>query len=256
MSSDYGNYGGYTDGGFNTDGNAGGFSTDNGIAEKHQSRTSLTPVTIKQINDAEQDVPDGDFKINQIELNMVSFVGIIRRIDDQTSGIVLKVEDGTGTIDVKKWTDATTSTTEELEKYNKELGKYVFVSGALKSFNNRKTVQNSVVYPIVDHNQVLYHHLSAIETHLKAQGITTANSVKSSQATGLFVTDNDAHASPVDAIYNFVKENSASMPTGVTEPFISQKLGFTTADAHKFCQELVESGRIYQGTDESSYFCV
>ncbi|KAK6199918.1 uncharacterized protein RJT21DRAFT_37650 [Scheffersomyces amazonensis] len=251
--SDFGNYGGYGDGGFSTD-VGGGFSTDSGVNERSQTRTSLTPVTIKQINDAHQDIPDGEFKIHNNELNMVSFVGIIRKVEEQASGVIIKVEDGTGSIDIKRWTDKSGSLSEDLEKYNQELNKYIFVSGALKSFNDRKSIQNSVIYPVTDHNQILYHHLSAINAHLKAQGVTN----KSSQPTnGLFVSENDnSSVSPEDLVFNIVRDNSYSMPSGVSIALITQKSTLSNAEIHFICQNLTEQGKLYQGSDEDSYLCV
>lgn len=53
---------------------SGGFTTENAPNSQSEprTRTSLTPVTIKQINDATQPIPDGNFKVNNVELNMIS----------------------------------------------------------------------------------------------------------------------------------------------------------------------------------------
>ena len=93
-------------------------------------RQSLTPVTIKQINDATQPVPDGEFKVNNVELNMISFVGVVRNVENTNASIAVTIEDGTGSIDVRKWVDETISSAEEdFEKYNEMKGKYVYVGG-------------------------------------------------------------------------------------------------------------------------------
>ena len=86
-------------GGFSTDG---GYSNDGGSQKIQQVRSSLTPVTIKQINEAKQPVPDGEFQIHNVDLNMVSFVGIVREVQDLTSNLLITIEEGTGAVEVRK----------------------------------------------------------------------------------------------------------------------------------------------------------
>lgn len=114
--SDFAQYGGYGDGGF--DQGETSFSNDQQSSQRQTLRTSLTPVTIKQIIDSTQPVPDAEFQIHGVNLNMVSFAGVLRKVENNTSAVVLTVEDGTGSLDIRKWIDEnTTSPGEEAEKY-------------------------------------------------------------------------------------------------------------------------------------------
>ena len=226
----------------------GGFNTEHAGSSQRQTTTqvrqSLTPVTIKQINDATQPVPDGEFKVNNVELNMISFVGVVRNVENTNASIAVTIEDGTGSIDVRKWVDETISSAEEdFEKYNEMKGKYVYVGGSLKQFNNRKTVQNASISLITDSNQIVYHHLSAIEHHLKAQGITVADaaSAGAGQATNSTAV---------------LKEASRTMPDGVPVDYVAEKLSITKEESQFQLLKLNDEGKAYAGYDDNSYLVI
>lgn len=252
--SDYGNYGQYGDqGGFNQMGND-DFLNDGGGSQKPALRSSLTPVTIKQINESTQPVPDSDFQVNGVELNMVSFIGAVRKVDNLQSAVTVTVEDGTGSIDIRRWIDnETVSADEEGSKYESLINKYVLVTGALKLFNDRKNIQNSTIKEITDHNQITYHNLSAISIHLKAQGISNDNKNQ------LFVSEMGSQTtseSEPDRILRVIKEHSVSMNEGVPVQLIAQMLNITDDVVLGHCQSLSESGRIYTGYDDHAFLSV
>lgn len=250
--SDFGNFDGQ--GGFNDDIGNGGFHNDNS-SQKQVLRSSLTPVTIKQISEATQPIPDGEFQINNVCLNLVSFVGVIRNVQDLTSAILITIEDGTGSLEVRRWIDESTSTDNEFGKY--EINKYVYVTGALKEFNGKKNLQHTTIQKIEDHNRVLYHHLNAISNHLKAQGLDSRQGQKHED--GLFVKDPDGADSSnslQDKILSVIRANTSSMQEGVPVPFISQTLNLSDEVVFENCNELVDSGKIYSGYDDSAYLAV
>lgn len=255
--SDFGNYG---DGGFNLDIGNSGFLNDNSGSQKQQLRSSLTPVTIKQITEATQPIPDGEFQVHNVNLNLVSFVGVVRNVQDITSAILITIEDGTGSIEVRKWIDDSNAMTEgENEKY--EMNKYIYVTGALKEFNGKKNLQHATMRPITDHNEILYHNLSAISNHLKAQGLSVRNNgnQNQSQDNGLFVKDPhgmEVGSSVQDRILAVIRDNTSSMQEGVPIPFISQKLNVTDDLVVQHCTDLVDNGKIYSGYDDSAYLAV
>lgn len=240
----------YNEGGFNADDN---FQNE-GNSQKPQMRQRITPVTIKQINEAVQLVPDGDWTIHNIELNMVSFVGVIRSITNNTLSITISLEDGTGGIEIRRWINSEDNSSDaEFEKFAPYEKKYVHVSGVLRSQGDKKTVQHSVIRPIEDHNEILYHHLSAIQAHVKAQGVKEGDSAKKEDS--LFVAD-DTNASLHDRVVAVIKENSEAMAEGVHVALVAQKLGITVDTAMNLCNELSESGRVYAGYDEQAFLCL
>ncbi|ODQ80673.1 hypothetical protein BABINDRAFT_166273 [Babjeviella inositovora NRRL Y-12698] len=250
----------YSGGDYN--GGAGGFSNSNyndttsagGFGESSQSkpalRQSITPVTLKQISRSTQLVPDGEFTVGNLELSMVSFVGIIRNVIDNTGNVVLTVEDGTGSMDIKLWVDSTDSAVPP----NYELNKYAHFTGSLRQFGGKKTVQNATVKQIIDHNEVTYHFLSAIEAYLASQGATQKN-----QSEGLFVSGPDGSEmgkSDVDRVYSFITQRAGSMPEGVPMQLIATSLGLRDDEVTGYCQRLTEDGKIYQGYDDNGYLAI
>lgn len=250
----YGNFGGdYGGGGFSQ----GGFTGDgNSQQNKVQTRNSINPVTIKQILEAEQPVPDGEFKVHNVSISLVGFIGVVRKVHANGVTLFITVEDGTGSIDVRKWVDENiNSVEEEKERYMVFLNKYVFVGGALKVYNGNKSIQNASVSLIEDSNQIIYHHLSAIDNHLKSQDVTksSGSTVNGSQGNKLFVDD---EGSTTDRVLNFIRQESKTMPEGVPISFITQKLSISEKEGEKHCNDLVESGKIYVGFNDGGYIAV
>nr|6I52_B Chain B, Replication factor A protein 2 [Saccharomyces cerevisiae S288C] len=124
---------------------------------------TLTPVTIKQILESKQDIQDGPFVSHNQELHHVCFVGVVRNITDHTANIFLTIEDGTGQIEVRKWSE------DAAQQF--EIGGYVKVFGALKEFGGKKNIQYAVIKPIDSFNEVLTHHLEVIKCHSIASGM-------------------------------------------------------------------------------------
>lgn len=260
LNMDYDNYGGnYNDGGFSTGGNYGEYNN----SQRQQTRSSLSPVTIKQINDATQPVPDGEFVINNVSLNMVSFIGVIRKVENSTSALTITVEDGTGSIDVRRWIDEKLATAaEEAENFMALENKYVYVTGALKEFNLKKSIQHATIREITDHNEVIYHMMYSILNHLEAQGLLGTNDAPKKEQDGLFVSnDGDMgsdrnNLSVADNIYALIAQNTNSMPEGVPTSWISDNLNVPIDSVRETCQQLSEAGKIYQGYDEGSYLSI
>ncbi|EGX92703.1 DNA-directed RNA polymerase I subunit RPA1 [Cordyceps militaris CM01] len=154
----YGAQGGDDSGGFMADGSQQG-SQSGGKAYQDDS---LRPVTVRQIIEAEEGYSGGDFKIDGASAPQVTFVGQIRSVNAQATNITLKIDDGTGQIEVKKWIDG--DKPEDPEAY--ELDSYVRVWGRLKSFSNKRHVGAHVIRPVTDFNEVNYHMLEATYVHL------------------------------------------------------------------------------------------
>ncbi|KAI0461594.1 hypothetical protein LJB42_000893 [Komagataella kurtzmanii] len=243
---------------FNDNAEGGGFTTYNnndgdgqGSQGKTQQRNTIKPVTIKQINDSKTIISDGEFVVNGVELNMVSFVGIIRNVNDNTSSLTVTIEDGTGSLDVRKWVDEGSDPSEN----NYPLGQYVYVTGLLKEFNEKKSLQQATINPIEDYNQVTYHYLSAIKVHVEAnqQG-------SHQQGNSLFVSQNaDDHTNsndPSEKVYRFIHDNTPSMVEGVPIQYIAQSLSLTDNEVINYCNQLSDVGKIYNGNDDSSYLAV
>ena len=82
-----------------------------------------------------------------------------------------KLDDGTGTIEVKQWIDSDAPKYTELGdpisgKGELKIGEWARVWGRLKAFNNKRHVGAHVIKAVQDKNEINYHLLEATAVHL------------------------------------------------------------------------------------------
>ncbi|KAJ4353449.1 Replication factor A protein 2 [Didymosphaeria variabile] len=248
----YGGGGGGGGGGFMPDG-----SQNSPSRGRENAQDTLRPVTIKQVLDAQ---PDGDdFKIDGNKISQLTFIGQIRNIATQTTNITYKLDDGTGSIEVKQWNDADAMETSPLKSKLIE-GAYCRAWGKLKSFHDRRHVNAQIIRPVEDMNEVQYHLLEATSVHLyytrgppgaseNAGGAAQANGAV--QETG--AAPNLGKVSKVaQQVYKFL-QNSNDNNEGVHYQVISSELGLDTAEVAKAGDELLEGGLIYTTLDDVTW---
>jgi len=128
---------------------------------------TMTPVTIKQLFNAVQAVPDDVFKVDGHDLNQITVVGSVLSVSLQSTNYSLLVDDGTGKMDVRIWID-----TEDNSDYAQKKraawkeGIYVRAIGHLRAFNNKKSIVAFRIIPIKNFDEVTYHFLETIYVHL------------------------------------------------------------------------------------------
>ncbi|KAJ9627724.1 Replication factor A protein 2 [Taxawa tesnikishii (nom. ined.)] len=166
------NYGGdYSTTSYGAQGGAGGGgfmpgSQESPSGKKSYNKDTLRPVTIKQLIDAQHPHPDAEyFMIDGAEATQVTFVGQIRNISTQTTNVTYRLDDGTGTFEVKQWIDSDTLADSESNPSKLTENSYARVWGKLKTFGKRH-VASHVIRPITDYNEINYHLLEATVVHL------------------------------------------------------------------------------------------
>ncbi|KAG7195676.1 replication factor A protein 2 [Scheffersomyces spartinae] len=224
------------------------------------TRRTITPITIKQLVEATQEVPDGDFVVNSLELNFVSIVAVVRKVENLNSSIAVGVEDGTGECEVRQWVnEQKSSPAEQEELLKKHLNKYVYIYGTIKEFGQKKNIQNPIIRAVEDSNQILYHYLGAINCHLKANGVFDNNKMSLpkdntnnvAQDSSLFVKLSGGGLE--DDVFNIITEFSPSLPEGVPCQLISTKLGISNDEVVEVLQSLMHSGRVFNGSGDDNY---
>lgn len=242
----------YTGGGFTA-------TTDSSSQAKAvPRRDSITPCTIKQINEAQQSLPDAPYKINNVELVLVLFVGIVRAVSENALNYQIKVEDGTGLFEFRHWLSESIGEKdgfdEEMPDANASksvpIGKYIHVTGLLKDFNGGKSLQHVTLKVIEDYNRVIYHFLEAVKVHIEAQG------VKKKDENSLFVSAPASEESLQDRVYSLIKAQTPIMTEGIPLQYIHQQLGADLGELKEACEALEESAKIYLGVAEDSYLAV
>jgi len=131
---------------------------------KKQSNHSHRPVTIRQLLEAYQPHPDAEFKIDDVDIEHVTFVGNITNMVTSSTNASCSIEDGTGSIDVRMWIDSADDENGKLDGLTQ--GVYVRVIGNLKSFNNKRSVNATIMKKVTDFNEIQYHLLEATYVHL------------------------------------------------------------------------------------------
>ncbi|XXG98501.1 isopentenyl-diphosphate delta-isomerase idi1 [Hypoxylon texense] len=257
----YGATGGDDGGGFF------GGSQSGSQAAKPVNDESLRPVTVKQIIDAEQAFgSDGPFRIDGVDVTQVTFVGMVRQINPQTTNITYRLDDGTGIMEVKLWLDPDKQDGDARAAFAEE--QYVRVWGRLKSFGNKRHVGAHVIKPVADFNEVNYHLLEAAYVHLfftkggLVGGGEGGNNAAGGAAAGgnddgLFVGDGDAaflrSASPAARrVYQYLNQSEESNE-GVNTHVIARDTGLSFQDVTTACEELLGHGKIYTTLDDETF---
>ncbi|KAF2401323.1 replication protein A, subunit RPA32 [Trichodelitschia bisporula] len=172
---DYGNYGnqyGSTSFGGQVGGMGGGMGGGGFVASQNSpsgggrnyENSSLRPVTIKQLLDAQMADGSEEFTIDSRAIDQITFVGQVSNISAQSVRITYRLDDGTGIIEVKVFSP--TEGDHVTSRPNVEENSYVRVIGKLKSFQNKRHVGAHIIRPVTDFNEISYHLLEAATVHL------------------------------------------------------------------------------------------
>lgn len=240
---------------------ANGGSQDNSTRDKGYGKDTLRPTTIKQLLDASQPHPDAEFKIDGTEITQVTFVGQVRNVSQQATNFTYKLDDGTGTIEVKQWIDADAA---ETGKSRLVEDSYCRVWGRLKQFNNKRHVGSMVMRPVSDYNEVQYHLLEATVVHLHFKQGPLGGAKQQNGGNG--ATNgygNDAGAGGPKAMPAGLSagarkmyatlQNSPSTHEGLHMQELSIKASMENADVLKAADELLNHGMVYTTVDDQTW---
>lgn len=130
---------------------------------KNRDSQPLTPLTVKQINEAFQSSDDKtNFLIDGVDVNNVKLVGMMLNKTERVTDISFVIDDGTGRIDCYRWVNEAVDTR---EVGNVQDGMYVTVHGHLKGFQGKKQMMVYSIRPVIDHNEIAYHFADCIYVH-------------------------------------------------------------------------------------------
>ncbi|KAE8870305.1 hypothetical protein PTNB73_00659 [Pyrenophora teres f. teres] len=268
----YGAGGGAGGGGFIP--GEGGNTQSPGNRRDH-SQDSLRPVTIKQILEAQGEAgssSDQILKIDGAVLSQLTLVGQIRNISNQTTNNTYRLDDGTGSIEVKVWVDSDSSEQPNPTKAKLVEGAYCRAWGKLKIFNDRRSVGATVIRPIEDMNEISFHLLEATAVHLHftrgppggaqtaganangAVGQQQQQQQQQQQAAGGNYGGYDltAYGQVAKKVFQYLREAPQSNE-GLNQHEIAAKLGIDTADVAKAGDELLSGGLIYTTVDDQTW---
>ncbi|KAF2739959.1 replication protein A, subunit RPA32 [Polyplosphaeria fusca] len=244
----------------------GGFIPDGGSQTspsggKSYAQDSLRPVTIKQLHDAQQ-TPEETVTIDGAPITQLTLVGQIRNISSQTTNITYKLDDGTGSIEVKLWVDSDNMDTESSKSKLVE-NSYCRVWGKLKIFNNKKHVGAHIIRPVDDMDEVSYHLLDATATHLyftrgppgegaAAKDGSASNGQEQYNSGAYGKADLSGYSPTARKVYKYLSEGEQSNE-GLHQQAIAAQLGIEVADVARAGDELLSGGLIYTTIDDETW---
>jgi replication factor A2 len=232
---------------------------------------------------------DGDFKIDGTEITQVyhpsqslisqthslkvTFVGQIRNISNQTTNITYKLDDGTGTIEVKQWVDSDASEAQVAARPKLAENDYARAWGKLRIYNSKRHIGAQIVRPITDFNEISYHMLEATAVHLHftrgppeslnagaSTGAATNGSYGQQQQMGYGggIQDMGANASlpamsaSAKKVYNVLKMTPQSNE-GLHQQAIAAQLNMDMGEVARAGDELLSAGVIYTTVDDVTW---
>ncbi|BEJ12190.1 hypothetical protein CspHIS471_0206500 [Cutaneotrichosporon sp. HIS471] len=159
-------YAGREGGGFMQAGSpyGGGSQQSPGGDGRKRTNQSLRPVTVQQILNADQPVPESDFQIDGADIGPIQFVGTVHNRSSTATNVSYEVGDGYGYIDVRQWLDSSDDDSGKTDGIEQD--KFVSVIGTIKVFGGKRHVSAQTIRPIEDHNEVYHHFLKALHVSL------------------------------------------------------------------------------------------
>ncbi|RMD43854.1 hypothetical protein DV735_g1340, partial [Chaetothyriales sp. CBS 134920] len=171
--------------------------------------------------------PDAEFKIDGSRITLLTFVGQVRSVQQQTTNVTYKIDDGTGIVEVKQW-DASRKAKREITEDD-----YVRVWGRLKEFNHKRHVGSHIIRHISDYNEINYHLLEATSNqHDYSAGGPSLSSAASPTARKVFQCLQQANSNEglnVNAIATNARMNIGDVCRGIEE-LVQEGVIFTTID--------------------------
>ncbi|KAG7208760.1 hypothetical protein KM043_014955 [Ampulex compressa] len=228
----------------------GGFLNDSqqeqsdGRDKKPTRASAITPVMIKHL----LSVPSTDNVVLwDIPVRIVTFIGILRRIDETTTKISYDVEDETGTITTVKWLEADKNTSEP----TLEVNTYVRVTGILREQQGVRHVLILRICPLENLNELTSHILEVTYVMLKAESLlkqsdtegfdrsTTSSKATEDIGTNFGITKEQA------VVYNIIQAENES-ESGIERSTIKSRLPpHILPRTDEILDFLVSEGHIY-----------
>ena len=233
---------------------------------------SLLPLTIKQLHHAVY--AHDKFVIDGRDVMQVTLVCQVRAIQPMATNVQYTLNDGTGEIVCRVYMSEDGSGG---VRGDAAVNGYVRVIGVLKMMPaGERGVQGYHVIPIADCNEITYHQIEAVYTHLKqtgggqaagagqAAGMKGDAAMSSSQSYSMQPggggpaagvggpTVLEPHLSAQhNAVLAVFYHNSSEQGASVSE--VSAVTGLSATAIHKIVKDLSDDGHLYSTVDEEHY---
>jgi replication factor A2 len=203
------------------------------------------------------------------ELTRISFIGQVRNIAKSATNTTYKLDDGTGTLEVKDWKDTDQTGFDEeggalpASPDTIQVGDWIKATGNVKFHQKRRMISSQTMNKIKDMNQISFHLLECTYVHLfltRGPPETTRkeenNATDQSGGDNMNVDMSGVHLQGVSMnarkIYNCLKKAGQSNE-GLHISAISSETGLGPNEAQKAATELLDRSLIFTTIDDETY---
>lgn len=199
----------------------------------------------------------------------------IREVQKGSTCYTYLVEDGTGLIEVKDWTDDSNIIAAKIREETAVPNKYVRILGSLRTYEGKASLHADCVRMITSGNELTYHLLEVVHAgevyrqmssivgspmsmpmkglDLNMEGMNTG--LKSSTPVSSMHKNNGDQLT--NDIMKYLQRYAGNDTGGSMEDFISQNLAkYSKSDVHSKFNELAAEGHIYSTIDEDHYSAI
>ncbi|XP_070556465.1 replication protein A 32 kDa subunit-like [Ptychodera flava] len=263
--------GGFGGGGYGDEGGTGFINSPGGFGSpmpasqdkaKGRRPQNLMPATVAELLKS----TDEDYKVGDVEVNMVTVVGLVREVQEAPTNILYKVDDMTGPpIDVRQWIDTDDAGDSEKSRPIPE-NTYVRVIGQLRTFGGKRNISAFKVQPLTDLNELTMHMMEVLHSHMyvdKAQKTAAMGMNGASHTNMQQMNTGDqggySGAQPALGLSNVQRQvqqiiQACSDETGVSVDNISRQLRNLSKDAIRNAIEFLSNeGHIYSTIDDDHF---
>ncbi|TRM56243.1 hypothetical protein BD626DRAFT_259002 [Schizophyllum amplum] len=241
-----------------------------GNAQKSEASHSLRACSIGQLTRAQQVHTDAPWTVGGFELGHVTIVGHVVSMKDQATNTVIVINDGSGELEARLWSDAGEPATEKFGGVQEQ--SLARVTGSLKMFGAKKYINAASVRPI-EHNERVFHHFEVMYSTVRLErGAPTgtlssktagsapeanASSVGGGAGASAYMAQpskgpNGSSGNLQDEIVQYMRTHPSEDGTSVKD--IAQALSSSNAKViSEALDKLLDEGAVYTTTDGSTF---
>lgn len=243
----------------------------------------MRPLTIKQINSAQNKPGSDSFTVDGAPVTHLTFVGQILNVAVASTNTTFSLLDGTGRLNVKYWHTDLISDEDASdaggawERRGLVTHAWVRVFGKLRAFNDERTVQATVLRPVPDLNEINYHFLECTAVHLHytkgppqvaaAPGMGVKKEEPGTNGMAAYGAAKDPYAAGPGGAYGsgaaarlngssktvYQAIAAAGTPEGLHVNNIAAQTGLPMIDIMKAGDELLSNSLIFQTVDDDTW---
>ncbi|XP_076319878.1 replication protein A2 isoform X2 [Tachypleus tridentatus] len=260
-----------TGGGFlNSSGNFGSPAIGSPNEKRKSERLhNVVPVTVAQVLQASD--KEEHLTVGSMECHILTLVGLVRFVDEQTIRITYQLDDFTGSpLEVQMWFGENEEFSDKRSPIMEN--SYLRVYGGLRTFKGKRLLNAFKVIPVTNLNEVTMHILEVVHTSMaiavmdsqNVQAISTAgflaksldNTQMGMNVSGGAILEDVGNMFGLDRNQQLVFRaiSAATSEEGISFQHLCESLkSLTPAVIRKVVEFLSNEGHIYTTTDDDHY---